>query len=244
LLPAPAGDLLEYLQQIPDPRGLQGRRHSLAAMLAAVVCGLMCGARGYAAVSQWLHAQPVEVWHLLGFFRRPPKQGAFRKLLMKLSPDAFEEVVRRWIRGMLPELGDADALQAVAVDGKTLRGTLQPHERTMHLLSAFDHKTGCVLSQTAVDGKTNEAKTVLELLQTLVLKGRVVTGDAMFCQREVCQTIIDSGGDYLFVVKDNQPSLEADIAAEFEPAFSPLHRKSATSEPRYGMRQLESSRAS
>lgn len=211
-------------------------------MLAAVVCGLLSGARGYAAVSQWLHAQPVEVWHLLGFFRRPPKQGAFRKLLMKLSPDAFEEAVRRWIRGVLPELGDRDALEAVAVDGKTLRGTLQPHVRTVHLLSAFDHKTGCVLSQIAVDGKTNEAKTMLELLETLVLQGRVVTGDAMFCQREVCQAILDSGGDYLFVVKENQPTLEADIAAEFEPAFSPLHGTSATRAVGYGLRQFESTR--
>ncbi|HEV2968489.1 MAG TPA: transposase family protein, partial [Pirellulales bacterium] len=64
MLSVPAGDLLEDLQQIRDPRGLQGRRHSLAAMLAAVVCGLLCGARGYAPIAQWLHAQPVEVWHL------------------------------------------------------------------------------------------------------------------------------------------------------------------------------------
>jgi hypothetical protein len=214
--------LLEYLQQIPDPRGLQGRRHSLAAMLAAVVCSLLCGARGYAPIAQWLHAQPVEVWHLLGFFRRPPKKEAFRKLLMRIMPEALEEAVSRWVQDALSTLPKSSSPRPVAVDGKTLCGTLQPHQRTVHLLSAFDHQTGCVLSQMPVDSKTNEAKTVLELLKGLVLRGRVVTGDAAFCQREVCQTIVDSGGDYFFVVKENQPTLMSDIAADFQPAFSPL----------------------
>jgi predicted transposase YbfD/YdcC len=224
---APAGTLLDYLQQIPDPRGRQGRRHPLAAMLAAVVCGLLCGARGYAPIAQWLHAQPVEVWHLLGFLRRPPKKGAFRKLLMRIVPQMFEEAVGRWVDGVMAQLPRPSEPQALAIDGKALCGTLQPHQRTVHLLAAFDHHTGYVLSQMPVDDKTNEAKTALELLKGLVLQGRVVTGDAMFCQRDVCQVIVDSGGDYFLIVKDNQPTLRNDIAADFQPAFSPLYRATA-----------------
>jgi predicted transposase YbfD/YdcC len=68
----------------------------------------------------------------------------------------------------------------------------------------------------------------LELLKTIVLQGRLVTGDAAFCQRELCEQIVDSGGNYLFVVKDNQPELKAAIEAEFRPGFSPRHRESAT----------------
>jgi len=230
---APAGSLLDYLQQIPDPRGRQGRRHVFAAMLAAVVCGLLCGARGYAPIAQWLHAQPVEVWHLLGFLRRPPKKGAFRKLLMRIAPQAFEDAVRRWIEAVMAQLPEGPQLQPIAIDGKTLCGTLQPHQRTVHLLAAFDHQTGYVLSQTPVDDKTNEAKAALGLLKGLVLQGRVITGDAMFCQREVCQLIVDSGGDYFVVVKDNQPTLRNDIAADFQPAFSPLHRAAAAETSRY-----------
>lgn len=196
-------------------------------MLAAVVCGVLCGARGYAPIAQWLHAQPVEVWHLLGFLRRPPKKGAFRKLLMRIAPQAFEDAVGRWIERTMAQLPKRLELQAVAIDGKTLCGTLQPHQRTVHLLAAFDQQTGYVLSQSPVDDKTNEAKTALELLKGLVLQGRVITGDAMFCQREVCQAIIDSGGDYFLIVKDNQPTLRTDIAADFQPAFSPLHRTAA-----------------
>jgi predicted transposase YbfD/YdcC len=80
------------------------------------------------------------------------------------------------------------------------------------------------LSQVRVDEKTNEAKAALELLRSLVLEGRVITGDAMFCQRELCQEIIDSGGHYFFVVKDNQPTLKEAITAEFQAAFSPDER--------------------
>lgn len=90
------------------------------------------------------------------------------------------------------------------------------------MLSLLDHQTGC---QTRVEADTNEAKAALDLLRSIVLKGRVITGDAMFCQREVCQKILDSGGEYFFVVKGNQPTLREAIAAEFQAAFSPHQRE-------------------
>jgi hypothetical protein len=196
-------------------------------MLASVVCAMLQGARGYSAITQWIHAQDVELWHTLGFTRRPPKLGAFRKLLMTLSPKHFEQVLADWAKYCLGVSTSEEVLEAVAMDGKTLCGSLQPHERAVHLLSLLDQRTGCVLSQSRVDAKTNEHKGALELLKTLVLKGRVITGDAMFCQREVCQEIRDRGGHYLFVVKDNQPTLKESIAAEFKAAFSPDERTAA-----------------
>jgi hypothetical protein len=225
LTPAPAGSLLEYLEQIPDPRGRQGRRHSLAAMLAAVAIAILCGQRGYAGIAHWLRLQSVQVWHRLGFRRTPPTRNAFRTLLMRIPPEDLEQALRQWAADLLGEPLPEDPLQPVAMDGKSLCGTLQPHARAVHLLSLFDQRTGCVLSQLPVDSKTNEAKTALEILDTISLRGRVITGDAMFCQREVCQKIVDSGGHYFVVVKENQPTLRADIAAEFQPAFSPLHRE-------------------
>jgi hypothetical protein len=193
-------------------------------MLASVVCAVLQGARGYVAIHQWIHSQEVTLWHALGFRRRPPSANTFRTLLMTIPPENFEQAVRTWVAqcvGLPPEQG---APEAVAMDGKTLCGTLQPHKRAVHLLSMLDHRTGCTLSQVRVDEKTNEAKAALELLRTLVLKGRVVTGDAMFCQREICQQIEQQGGHYFFVVKDNQPALKEAIAAEFQAAFSPGER--------------------
>jgi len=218
---APAGGLLEYLRQIPDPRGRQGRRHSFQAMLATIVCAFLQGARGYSAIAQWIHSQEASFWHALGYTRRPPKLGAFRKLLMKLPAACFEEAIRNWVKHCLGDLPSEEALQPVAMDGKSLCGTLGPHQRALHLLSVLDQATGCTLNQVSVDDHTNEFKTVGKLLCDLVLKGRIVTGDAMFCHREVCQQILDQGGHYLLVVKDNQPTLKEAIAAEFTADFSP-----------------------
>jgi hypothetical protein len=243
LEPAPAGSLLAYLAQIPDPRGRQGRRHVFTAMLATVVCATLQGARGYAAIAQWIHCQSVPFWHALGFLRRPPKLGAFRKLLMKLPPEDLEHAVRQWVAACLGRTPDELSLSAVALDGKSLRGSLDGLERAVHLLSLLDQATGCVLSQTRVEATTNEAKAALELLETLVLRGRVVTADAMFCQRDVCQRIRDRGGHYFVVVKDNQPELKASIAAEFRAAFSPGERSAARGAPGCCGNQRQGARA-
>lgn len=194
-------------------------------MLTAVASALLCGNRGYKAIAEWLHDLPVDVWHWMGYTRRPPKQDCFRDLLMKLDPGALEAVLSGWIQQTLGlELTDDD-LAAVSIDGKTLCGTLRPHSRAVHLLAAVDHRTGCVLSQCRVDEKTNEHKAALELLKTIVVEGRVIIGDAMFCQRDLCEQIVADGGDYFFPVKENQPTLLREIQLELaaqEAAFSPL----------------------
>jgi hypothetical protein len=222
---APAGSLLACLRQIPDPRGAHGRRHSLSAMLATIVCAVLCGARGYEAIAEWIHAQLPNVWYLLGYYRRPPTAGAFRYLLMKLDPNVLEQALGGWIAQHVAVSSDEPA--AVAIDGKTLCSTLTAHGRSLALLSLFDYATGCVLSQMEVPADTNEAKAAVPILRTLVMDRRVVTGDAMFAQPEICREIVDSGGDYFFVVKDNQHELKDTIAGDFLPGFSPRYRATA-----------------
>ena len=229
---ARAGNLLTILSQVPDPRGRKGRRHTLAAMLAAVVCGLLSGARGYETLVEWLHDLPVDFWHFLGFTRRPPKKDAFRDLLMRLDPALLEGALSKWIAEDLSLDAVESSPQGISLDGKMLCGTLRPFARAVHLLSAVDHRTGCVLSQCRVDEKTNEHKSSLEVLRSLLLKGRVVVGDAIFCQREVCAEIMEGEGDYLFAVKENQPGLRREIELELaadEAAFSPLPPATTTS---------------
>lgn len=225
------GNLLTYLSQVPDPRGRKGRRHPLSAMLTAVVCGLLCGNRGYTSLVEWLHDLPVAVWHWMGYTRRPPKLDCFRDLLMKLDPAVLERVLSEWISEVVGVEGDPEDVAGLSLDGKTLCGTLRPFSRAVHLLAAVDHHTGYVLSQCRVDDKTNEHKAALELLQTLVLNGRVVVADAIFCQRDLCQQIIDSGGDYFIAVKKNQEGLFREIRSEFaakDAAFSPLRTAPTT----------------
>jgi hypothetical protein len=197
-------------------------------MLAAVVCAVLAGARGYRSIVHWVHSQEVSVWHRLGFMRKPPQRTAFQDLLKAISPEHFEAGLRRWATAVLGKPLPTE-LQAVAIDTKTLCGTLQPHQAAIQLLAALDHATGGVLSQQAVDPQTNEITTAPQLLDTLDLKGRVITGDAIFCQREICEQITQAGGHYFFVVKDNQPTLKATLQDEFQEGFSPLQRAAAAS---------------
>lgn len=220
------GELLSILAAIPDPRGRKGRRHPIAAMLAATICGLLTGATGCTAIAQWIGNQKPEFWHAIGFRRRPPTKNCYRKLLIDLPAPTLEKAIRQWAGALIDSPNE---LCPIALDGKTLCGTLQPHGQSIHLLSLLDHATGGVLAQLRMPSDTNEYKAALSLLKTIGLKGKVVTGDAMFCQRQLCQHIIDSGGDYLITVKDNQPELNKTIQSDFTPGFSPLHRTSSPS---------------
>lgn len=223
LLIAPAtGSLLALLAEVPDPRGRQGLRHPLAAMLAATMCGILTGARGCEAIAQWVRNQEPKIWHALGFRRKPPCANTYRKLLARIPAATLEEIIGRWMQGLVPDPPSRQPPQPVALDGKTLCGTLDKHQRSIHLLSLFDQQTGGVLRQLAMPAETNEHKAALTLLKSIVLRGRVITGDAIFCQRDLCQQVVAAGGDYLLTVKDNQPALKAALEAEFQPGFSPL----------------------
>ena len=120
-----------------------------------------------------------------------------------------------WVRGSEP-------LGHVALDGKRLRGSAPAgHDGSagVHLVAAFASRLGAVIGQLQVEPDGNEITAALALLKGLPLQGTVVTGDAAFCQRAICQTIRDGKGDYLFAVKANQPTLMADLAVAFGDAF-------------------------
>jgi len=213
--------LAAFLAEVPDPRSRHGRRHPLVAMLAHACCAVLCGCRGIAPIAQWGRDQPIELMHRLGYRRRPPSFGAFQALFARLDAGAFEAAVAGWVAHLLGPRAGAP-LRAVALDGKSARGSRTADAPAVHLLAALDQATGCVLAQARVPAETNEHKAALRLLEGMVLEGRVITGDAAFCQRDLCRQVVDSGGHYLIKVDGNQPTLEADIAAAFGPAFSPL----------------------
>jgi hypothetical protein len=129
-------------------------------------------------------------------------------------------VLGNWVRG------EQDAGH-VAIDGKRLRGSATAHSTGVHLLAAFSASLQGVIGQLAVAPDSNEITGALRLLKTLPLDGVVITGDAIFTQREICRVIIDGGGDYFFTVKDNQRALRADMALAFGP-FPPLRGVVAT----------------
>lgn len=188
---------------------------------------MLTGAKGYQAIAQFGRDKGPALAHALGFRRgKTPAKSTFSVIFGALDIAAFEAALARWVRSRLPE----DQELILAIDGKTARGSQDEETPGQHFVAAYAGEARAVLAQLRVDAKTNEHKAALELLGFLPVKGCLITGDAMFCQRDLCAKIIDEGGDYLFVVKDNQPNLAIDIAAglgfaeqarRLEAAFSP-----------------------
>jgi hypothetical protein len=215
--------LLHFLGEIPDPRGRNGRQHPLSAVLALACCAILCGARGYAAIAQWAHDHDIALMHRLGFTRRPPKSGGVRKVLMAVGPVALEVALTRWAEALLGRIPAADEglPDAFALDGKSARSSFDGLSKAVHLVSLVAHRSGQTIAQVEVPSggtdKTNEHKAALRLLSGSVLEGRLITGDAILCQSDLSRRILDGGGHYFWVVKENQPTLLADIQAALAP---------------------------
>jgi DDE family transposase len=213
--------LIDALADVPDPRSRHGRVHPLRAVLALTVLAMLRGCKGPSAVAQFGRDHGTPLAHALGFTRgKTPAASCLSQLYRRLDPVAFEAALARWIRSRTPAAaadgaGTAPAKEPLSLDGKTLRGSRDGDVPGQHLVAAYAPLVEAVLVQVRVDAKTNEHKAALELLGILPARGRIVLGDALFCQRDLCQEVIDQGGDYLFFVKDNQPSLQTDIAAGF-----------------------------
>lgn len=202
--------LLDVLADIPDPRHRRGIRHPLPAILGLAVLAMLTGCKSYQAIAQFGRDKGFALAHVLGFRRgKTPTKATYSVLFRRLDVVAFEAAVARWIASRLSE----QEMAVLALDGKTLRGSRDGSVPGQHLVAAYAVEAAAVLAQLRVDAKTNEHKAALQLLGILPVRGRIITGDAMFCQRDLCRKIIDDGGDYLFTVKDNQPSLATDIRA-------------------------------
>lgn len=210
--------LFEYFEKIPDPRRPAGTRYSLASILALIVAAILSGRTSLRAIARWGKTlTPAQLLELGIRRKRAPGQTAMHELLCRLPASEVEKALGAWVN----ELAGAYASRQIALDGKTLRASAGSEYPALHLLAAYCPQVGGVLAQQPADGKENEITAAKSMLKTLPVKGAVVTGDAMFCQRGFCETISAKGGDFLFVAKDNQPGLVKDIEAAFSPAFSP-----------------------
>lgn len=212
--------LVDVFATIPDPRAASGRRYPLAALLNLIAVATVAGMRSLEGIAQFARDHGVALTHALGFTSgRTPCKATLSNFLRRLDVQAYESALSTWIMARCPQLGDQ-----ICLDGKALRGSKTKDLPGVHLLSAYAPQVAAVIAQIRVDKKTNEHKAALELLGVIPVAGKVVSGDAIFCQKDVCQAIFDKAGDYLFTVKDNQPTLHFDIASMFHDsvAFSPL----------------------
>lgn len=187
--------LLPYLQRVPDPRQASGRRHPLAAILALSCAAMLAGCDSLLAIAEWgrdPHAG-APLAQRLGFTReRTPCVATLHRVFRRVDVAAFERAVGAWAAAVAAALPEAE--EAIAIDGKTLRGSRQPTVPAVHLLSALGHEVGLVLAEVPVAAETDEVGALPVLLAALVLEGRVLTLDAAFTERPVAETIRAQGG--------------------------------------------------
>ena len=210
----PIERLLYKIQTFTDPRRKAGKRHPLETVLSIAVCAVLCGCKGYRAIGAWSQSLSREELVRFGSTRdTPPSEPTIRRLIQRIDADKFDREIGDWLlEQKLFELCDGLKGQGIAIDGKTLRGSHNGSQKGIHLLSALIHKEGVVFAQEKVDEKTNEIKHVKPLFENVDIEGSVVTADALHTQKEIATYVVEEKkADYLFTVKDNQPTLLKDI---------------------------------
>jgi DDE_Tnp_1-associated/Transposase DDE domain len=211
------GSLAEALAMIPDPRREHLRVHNLVPLLQMAVAAMLSGARSLYAIAQWGRERLADGPDLLlALGLRPgrsPSVATIHRVFKRVDVVAFERVLGEWLArtGVAPD-------EPLAVDGKTLRGIHGEEIPGVHLVSVYAVGAGAVLAQIAAEGKGQELAAAKKALAEAPLEGRIVMADALLTQREVCEEIVRSGGDYLLPVKENQPALLSDLEEAFSPS--------------------------
>jgi predicted transposase YbfD/YdcC len=225
----------EVFADVQDVRKAKGKRHRLSAILSLAAAAMMCGYKSYSAMAEWGRHYGHEVARALGFtHEKTPCAATFHNVFRRIDRAEFEGKLAVWAehqkvtadeltsRETAPSVESSDApslppvSDAVAVDGKSLRGSRAQGAEDAHLLSAVDHRHGLTRRQMAGSDKSHEIPAAKQLLSAMPLSGRVVTMDALLTQHEIAQQILDQGADYVMIVKGNQPTLYTWVKATLD----------------------------
>lgn len=210
------GEFLAYMEQLTDSRKARGKRYSLAVILVMIMLAKLAKHNKPAQVAEWIGLRRTALTRAFNLRRATvPSLNTIRRALA----DVIEiEELERLLRQFLYEKYGGRQSVLIVLDGKTLRGTIPAGQtQGVHLLAAYLPEEGMVLMQVAVDKKENEISAAPRVLERLDLRNKVVCGDAMFTQRELSMQILAQDGDYIWFIKDNQPSLRADVEQFFAP---------------------------
>lgn len=213
----PSPSFIEAFSFVPDPRSSKSRRHPLINIIVIAYCGVLCGADNWVAIETWAKAKRTWLEGFLDLSNGVPSHDTFGRVFSILSPDAMQRAFVTWTRGLDVDLQG----RVVAIDGKTMR---RSHDRSrnrspVHMVNAWCTEAGVALGQVATDQKSNEITAIPQLLETLFLKGAIVTLDAMGCQRNIAAAIRARDADYILAAKGNQPKLLEAIQESFDDAL-------------------------
>lgn len=207
------GSLLEHFADLTDPRVERTKLHQLLDVLVIAMCATICGAQGWEDFAEFGKAKQAWFETFLELPHGIPSPDTFRRVLSRLDPHEFEACFMRWVQAV----NQIASGQIVALDGKQLRGSRDAvHDLgAIHMVSAWACENRLVLGQVKVNDKSNEITALPELLRALALRDCIVTIDAMGCQRDIAEQIIDGEADYVLALKGNQGLLHEDVANYF-----------------------------
>lgn len=213
---------LSHFEEIEDPRIERHKLHSLSDILLIMFSGSICGAESWQDFADFGESKLDYLRRFTALKNGSPSKNTLHRVISSIKPEQFKTCFHQWIQGVHRELGDV-----IAIDGKVLRGSFDnaTEQSAIHMVSAFSTSTKLVLAQQKVDEKSNEITAIPKLLEMLMLKGAVVTMDAMGCQKSITQNIIDADGDYAIAVKGNQRSLHEKLKTHFNNIFDMRHHK-------------------
>ena len=208
--------LLRHFRWLKDPRLNRRKLHSLEDILVIAICAVIAGATDFQQVA--LFGQKRRDW-LQRFLALPngiPSHDTFERVFARLDPRAFQACFARWMNAWHAKLTG----KQLAIDGKAVCGSASPSKgfRALHLVNAWVTEANLCLGVVACDRDSNEITAIPRLLEMLDLEGALVTIDAIGCQKKIVEQIVEGGGDYLVVVKENQGQLYQEIEARFEQA--------------------------
>jgi predicted transposase YbfD/YdcC len=250
------------LEQVTDGRHTRGVRYSVALILTLIVLAKLAGMTTPRAIAEWVRLRAGWLRKVLpGARKNFPCAATYSNVLQVLDAEQVNEVVTQVLMrvGAMKRCGDEPSRllgQAereehvhVALDGKTLRGTLgheAAKQRKMHQLALYETGTGLVLKEQVVGDKENELSIVSQFLSPVWVKGRIISADALHTQHTFCSDVTHGGGYFLLVAKGNQPTLRDDLQLFFSepPADCRDWRTARTVDKGHGrleIRELEAS---
>jgi len=214
------GSLYAHFQSLSDKRKRRGVRYSLALILVLIMMAKTCGENHPSGIAEWVKHRSGMLVDLLKLKRKEmPHDSTYRRIMAKVvDVEELERVSSAYLGGK--EFSGKQIL--VAIDGKVLRGTLDDKQNGTYLLAAYLPSEGIVLMEVAIDGKGSEIPAAPKVLKSIDLREKVVMGDAMHTQRQVSMQIVESGGEYIWFAKGNQPQMEEDIRLWFAPEVQPI----------------------
>lgn len=208
--------ITEHFASLEDPRIDRTKRHRLLDIIVIAICGVICGADDWIGIEAFGNAKLAWLKTFLELPNGIPSHDTFGRVFARLDAKQFQRCFLEWIEAVKQATHD----QVVAMDGKALRGSgdRKLGKKAIDMVSAWATANHLVLGQIKVDDKSNEITAIPELLRLLEVAGCIVTIDALGCQTEIAQVIVERGADYVLAVKENQGHLYEDIDALFQAA--------------------------